>query len=544
MSGSRRASVEGLTERVLQSSPVLEAFGNAQTVRNDNSSRFGKFLRILYDVSAQQMGAHIDTYLLERSRIVRPPEREANYHVLYAIVDGMSLGSMSDYSSLPMGTRRQDPGAWEKVKAALSTIGFSDLEISYLTESLSAGKRASSWLGFEGRDADSGEREAVVCDADGTVIASASRFLSVKPELLADSLICRRTYLATGDSYVKALDEFQAADAADALGKALYGRNFDWLVSRTGLYSLPNAQFTYAMGGCIGILDIFGFESFQTNSFEQICINYANEDNAPTLEMLGARRIGLFAILDEECRLQAGRIRIRFAHPWQTGTAKSFVDKIASAYPKSELKRDAAPSFTITHYAGKVTYETELFLVKNTDPLHPELLELMQTSSAPKSFDDLLVTDQLRCAGMIEAVRISRAAYPNRLRHEYFMQRFCMLAPDESDVPSLLAKLLPEGGYCIGKTKIFFKPRIMPMLESKRTALCSMLATRLQRVSRGRKARLFFLASRRAVLKIQSAARLMSAHRVAAKRRKSASNIGRISRGHVARCTKMCVRMC
>lgn len=81
---------------------------------------------------------------------------------------------------------------------------------------------------------------------------------------------------------------------------------------------------------------------------------------------------------------------------------------------------------------------------------------------------------------MIEAVRISRAAYPNRLRHEYFMQRFCMLAPDESDVPSLLAKLLPEGGYCIGKTKIFFKPRIMPMLESRRTALCSMLATRLQ----------------------------------------------------------------
>lgn len=146
MSGSRRASVEGLTERVLQSSPVLEAFGNAQTVRNDNSSRFGKFLRILYDVSAQQMGAHIDTYLLERSRIVRPPEREANYHVLYAIVDGMSLGSMSDYGSLPMGTRRQDPGAWEKVKAALSTIGFSDLEISYLTESLSAGKRASSWF--------------------------------------------------------------------------------------------------------------------------------------------------------------------------------------------------------------------------------------------------------------------------------------------------------------------------------------------------------------------------------------------------------------
>jgi len=621
MVGTRHHSAEGLTERVLQSSPVLEAFGNAQTVRNDNSSRFGKFLRLLYDSSAQQIGAHIDTYLLERSRIVRPPEREANYHVLYAIVDGAGLGELSDYSSLPVGKRRSDAHAWPKVKAALTTIGFGELEISQLSDALCA-VLSLSRLRFEGRDGESGEREAVVSDGDGTIVSTAARFLSVKPEALADSLICRRTYLATGDSYVKPLDEQQAADAADALGKAIYGRNFDWLVSRINALIDPRADnraHTDALGGYIGILDIFGFESFQTNSFEQLCINYANEvlqsqfnadvfkqqqreyesegipwqhveyqDNAPMLEMLGAKRVGVFAILDEECRLQ-------------TGTPASFVDKMTHTHPKHELlhvpalqKRDAAPSFTITHYAGKVTYDTELFLLKNTDPLHPELLELMQSSesahfaslfgadgsskegkrgalysktvgsrfkeqlaelrasiqetrvhyircvkpnasSVAKEFDDPLVTDQLRCAGMIEAVRISRAAYPNRLRHEHFVQRFGSLAPDAADVAALLTALLPEGGYCVGKTKIFFKPRMMPALESRRAALCSKLASRIQRVTRGRKARRYFLAVRRAILAIETAARRAAARRTAAIRRKSALNIGKLARGRLAR---------
>ena len=144
-SGRARDSAEGLTERVLQSSPVLEAFGNAQTVRNDNSSRFGKFLRLHYDASAQQVGAHIDTYLLERSRIVRPPDGEANYHVLYALVEGyedkgrLGLRPQADYDGLPVGKRRADAEAWTKVKAALFAIGFSEEEVNHLADALGTG---------------------------------------------------------------------------------------------------------------------------------------------------------------------------------------------------------------------------------------------------------------------------------------------------------------------------------------------------------------------------------------------------------------------
>ena len=243
---------------------------------------------------------------------------------------------------------------------------------------------ALSRLTFEGRDGESGDREALLKDDDGSLAATAARCLSVKPEALADSLISRHTYLATGDSYVKPLDENQAADATDALGKAVYGRNFNWLVSRINALIDPKGSgtaHTNAAGGFIGILDIFGFESFKVNSFEQLCINYANEvlqnqfnadvfrqqqreyeaegvpwqhvdyqDNAAMLEMLGAKgaKGGAFSLLDEECRLQ-------------TGTAAAFVEKFSRANPNKELltvpalqKRDTAPSFTITHYAGKV----------------------------------------------------------------------------------------------------------------------------------------------------------------------------------------------
>ena len=130
-----------------------------------------------------------------------------------------------------------------------------------------------SRLAFDGRDGESGDREALLKDEDGARAATAARCLSVKPDALADSLICRRTYLATGELIVKPLDENQAADATDALSKAVYGRNFDWLVGRiNGLIDPKGSGTTHtdSAGGFIGILDIFGFESFKVNSFEQV----------------------------------------------------------------------------------------------------------------------------------------------------------------------------------------------------------------------------------------------------------------------------------
>eukprot|EP00966_Prymnesium_polylepis_P137640 3180783-Prymnesium_polylepis.2 len=217
LTGGGNRSAEGLTERVLQTSPILEAFGNAQTVRNDNSSRFGKFLRLHYDASAQQVGAHIDTYLLERSRIVRPPAGEANYHVLYALVEGyddrarLGLQPQAEYESLPVGKRKASAEAWAKVRAALEAVGFSESGTHDLADALGA-VLALSRVKFDGRDnAESGERESVLRGgAEGqALVAAAASCLSVPAEALELSLIRRKVILATGDEYTKPLDDLQ-----------------------------------------------------------------------------------------------------------------------------------------------------------------------------------------------------------------------------------------------------------------------------------------------------------------------------------------------
>ena len=308
-SGPASARARTLTDRVLQSSPILEAFGNAQTVRNDNSSRFGKFLQLRYSESVRQMGANIRTYLLERSRVVRPPHKEKNYHVLYALVGGATpeetqqLGLLAEeqYDVLAEGNGRvpqkERAEEWQGVLEALSDIGFSNEETVALARALSC-VLALTLLKFDGKDGDEGNRCAE--PRDPATLARAASCLQVDEQWLLRPLNSRRTYLMTGEMYVKQLDEVQAADAADALAKAVYGRMFDAVVRRInalldggasgagGATASPKAatpgtsRSPAAAAGAppkeapfIGILDIFGFESFETNSFEQICINCA-----------------------------------------------------------------------------------------------------------------------------------------------------------------------------------------------------------------------------------------------------------------------------
>ena len=315
-SGPASARARTLTDRVLQSSPILEAFGNAQTVRNDNSSRFGKFLQLRYSESVRQMGANIRTYLLERSRVVRPPHKEKNYHVLYALAGGATpeetqqLGLLAEeqYDVLAEGNGRvpqkERAEEWQGVLEALSDIGFSNEETTALARALSC-VLALTLLKFDGKDGDEGNRCAE--PRDPATLARAASCLQVDEQWLLRPLNSRRTYLMTGEMYVKQLDEVQAADAADALAKAVYGRMFDAVVRRInalldggasgagGAAASPKAatpgtsRSPAAAAGAppkeapfIGILDIFGFESFETNSFEQICINCAPARNHPT----------------------------------------------------------------------------------------------------------------------------------------------------------------------------------------------------------------------------------------------------------------------
>lgn len=652
VAGGANDALAGLTERVLQSSPVLEAFGNAQTLRNDNSSRFGKFLKLYYSRSGAQVGAAIDTYLLERSRVVQVPAGEANYHVLYAFAGGLpeaerrlrEMRPESEYACLPEGCEARPSAAvraeaWSAVVRALERIGFSAAEVEGLKTSLAA-TLALTLLQFDASDDDSGIRCAFVLDDE--VAARAARALRVAPAELVESLTSRRTILPSGETYVKGLDEVQAADAASALAKAIYGRMFSALVARInvlvglaspgrGAAAAPDAD-----GAFVGLLDIFGFEAFETNSFEQICINFANEmlqqqfnadtfrfqqaeyeaegvpwqhigyeDNQNVIELLTARRAGAFALLDEECRLQ-------------TGTAESFVSKFVSANEASGLvtrpalqQAGAGPAFTITHYAGPVRYDTSLFLTKNTDPLHPELLELMgrsddpalsalfaadrgvpadaaatagsgrarsasgikknamwsttvgtsfkeqltalmatirttavhyvrcvkpNTSADATVFESELVADQLRYAGMIEAIRISRAAYPHRLMNEDFCAIFGGLGGGAAlGVAALARALLPAESYCLGKTKVFLRPGVMPGLEERRAAMRAKAATAMTCMVRGALARAYRRRAALACLRLQAAERRAAAARLAAARRSAASTVGRYGRGGIAR---------
>jgi myosin-5 len=331
------------------------------------------------------------------------------------------------------------------------------------------------------------------------------------------------------------------------------------------------------------------------------------EDNSQVLLLLEAKQVGAFALLDEESRLQSG-------------SAATFVEKLRTAQQKNPLfsvpklaLKSGGPAFTVKHYAGPVTYDTSHFLIKNTDPLHPELCEAIEESkcdfvaalfapppsakegekkvknqrkgsalytqtigsrfkeqlkdlmqligstqvhyircvkpnagASSELFDSELVADQLRFAGMQEAVRISRAAFPHRLPRKDFLLRFGPLRAgtdvrDEAQLPPLLAALLQPDAFCLGKTKVFMRGSTLPDLEDQRAGLCTRRVVQLQAAWRGLGARRYRAAAAAAVLRIECAARRSRARRAAATRRGAGGRIRRVWRGALAR--RLCVAL-
>ena len=408
--GGASAGVVEVTTRVLQTNPLLEAFGNASTTRNDNSSRFGKFIKLQYNALGKQVGAHIDTYLLERSRVVRQAPLERNFHVFHALTGGISavereelgVGDAPTYHYLGRRPLEEialkktsefadDAEVWGRTLRALSALGCSDADIGEVSNVL-ATVLALGELTFAGEETNEGHTST---PADADVLARAAARLGVEPAELSAKMCTR--YVAAPDGWFTVhLTVQQCCNARDALAKALYGRLFDWLVARANETICPNAVYDADAdadgpragagarrsegldGGFIGILDIFGFESFVVNSFEQLCINYANEalqaqfnayvfrqqqaeyetegvpwqridfsDNAQVLNMIEDKRQGVLTLLDEECMLGQG-------------TVAGFFTKLKSAQdkcPNFSVPRIARESlaFTIEHYAGPVT---------------------------------------------------------------------------------------------------------------------------------------------------------------------------------------------
>ncbi|KMZ09170.1 uncharacterized protein Dsimw501_GD16995 [Drosophila simulans] len=395
-----------ITEQILEAAPLLEAFGNARTARNDNSSRFGKYLEV-YFKSGAIVGAKITQYLLEKSRIVTQAPGERNYHVFYELLGGLSETERSKYGLLEadkyfylnQGATDCASGRvdWESLQGAMQVLGVSEGEREGIVRVLAAVLHLGN-VYFHRRQLRHGQ-EGVEVGSDAE-IKWAAHLLHISADGLHRALTSRTTE-ARAERLHTPLGIDQALDARDAFAKALYAGLFNWLVSR--INSIVQKGGTHDAHR-ISILDIFGFEDLAENSFEQLCINYANEnlqlyfnkhvfkleqaeyarerlewtplawdDNLPVIHLLAKKPVGICHLLDDESN-------------FPRATDLSFLEKCHYNHALSELyarPRIGAQEFGVTHYAGQVWYCVDGFLDKNRDALRGDVLELLASSRLP-----------------------------------------------------------------------------------------------------------------------------------------------------------------
>uniref|UniRef100_A0A671P7C2 Myosin-9 n=1 Tax=Sinocyclocheilus anshuiensis TaxID=1608454 RepID=A0A671P7C2_9TELE len=405
-----QVSLQGeLEKQLLQANPILEAFGNAKTVKNDNSSRFGKFIRINFDVNGYIVGANIETYLLEKSRAIRQAKEERTFHMFYYMLTGagdklrseLCLESYNKYRFLSNGNvtipGQQDRDMYLETMEAMRIMSFPEEEQIGLLKVMSSVLQLGNMSFKKERHSDQASMP------DDTAAQKVCHLMGMNVTDFTRAILSPR--IKVGRDYVqKAQTQEQAEFAVEALAKATYERMFRWLVMRIN----KALDKTKRQGASfIGILDIAGFEIFELNSFEQLCINYTNEklqqlfnhtmfileqeeyqregiewsfidfglDLQPCIELIEkpASPPGILALLDEEC--------------WfPKATDKSFVEKVLQeqgTHPKfhkpKKLKDEA--DFCIMHYAGKVDYKADEWLMKNMDPLNDNVATLLNQST-------------------------------------------------------------------------------------------------------------------------------------------------------------------
>uniref|UniRef100_A0A4W5PKL4 Myosin VIIB n=1 Tax=Hucho hucho TaxID=62062 RepID=A0A4W5PKL4_9TELE len=474
-----------IEQQILEANPILEAFGNAKTIRNDNSSRFGKYVEIFFNKDGAIEGARMEQYLLEKSRVCHQAMEERNYHIFYCMLAGMTaeqkktlcLGNAAEFVYL------------KRVILYIFLIKDIFTEYNYVTDVL-----FTTLLG----------NSAILNNMESSDVSLSNHFtlsanlLEVQPAALAVSLTYR-SFMTNRERVSKPLNSEQAADSRDAFVKAIYGKLFIWIVGRinSAIQKTPINGPKYVRNS-IGLLDIFGFENFDSNSFEQLCINFANEqlqqffvrhvfkleqeeytkedivwrtitfsDNTDTLDLLAVKPLNVLALIDEESH-------------FPKGTDVTMLNKMDQAHAKCNKyipsKNTHDMEFGIHHFAGAVHYDSKGFLEKNRDALNSDILKLIDASTNKllrqlfekerqvstlsgqfrqsldslmnalskcqphfircfkpnddkKSmvFDRNLCIRQLRYSGMIDTIKIRKLGFPIRHTFKQFLQRYRVL---------------------------------------------------------------------------------------------------------------------
>lgn len=429
-----------IEQKVLQSNPILEAFGNARTIRNDNSSRFGKYINIAFTDRGKLLRASIDTYLLEKVRLIHQTGGERNFHVFYQFLDAATdyerdelllngytvqdfrLTNQSD--TYDRRDRVEDVDMHDEMLEAMEVMNFGKDAPGQLMRLVVAVLFAGNMTFSTRRSAQFGDT-AMLDETESSL--AVAQLLGVSFDNLAASLTSKVIF-ARGDMIHKGLDKGQAEKANEALIKAIYGAAFDFIAEKinTSINAGSGGPRMRSGGGgrggrgdqaddgplnivppggaSIGVLDIFGFETFEVNAFEQLCINYTNEtlqqqfnkfvfkleqqeyeregilwkfipfpDNQDVLDLIDKPRTGILQILDEQCIVDWGTDK-KFSL-----SLYSLCDNISDRFHVSAAQR-VRNKFAVEHYAGFVEYSTENWLEKNKDQLPAASAELLESS--------------------------------------------------------------------------------------------------------------------------------------------------------------------
>uniref|UniRef100_A0A3Q3ELW0 Unconventional myosin-VIIa-like n=1 Tax=Labrus bergylta TaxID=56723 RepID=A0A3Q3ELW0_9LABR len=497
---SGELSKQQIEQQILESNPILEAFGNAKTIRNDNSSRFGKYLEIFFSKDGVIEGARVDQYLLEKSRVCHQALEERNYHMFYCLLAGLTaeerkilhLGKAEEYRFLTKGgcircDGRDDAKDYTHIRSAMKILNFSESQCQEILKLLAAILHLGN-ICFEGESNTQNNLETSDVSKSEHFSITAS-LLQVHKSSLSSSLT-HRSFMTNRERVTKPLSCEQASDCRDAFVKAIYNKLFIWIVEKINsvinkqLIKTPKSSFL-----SIGLLDIFGFENFKTNSFEQLCINFANEklqqffvahifkleqkeyqkedivwnnikfsDNQNILDLLAGQACNLLALIDEESHFPKGTdstmlnkmnqqhngnknyIASKSQHNTDFGirhfaghAPSSFLWKIGNnkkviMTPKSSLRARTDGRKPVLTLSGQFRQSLDS-LMKALSACQPFFIRCFKPNNKKQSelFDRELCIRQLRYSGMMDTIRIRNLGYPIRHTFNEFLKRYRVL---------------------------------------------------------------------------------------------------------------------